>query len=298
MAAHRATPLAAVAALPLAALLLLLAAALVPRAAAHAVMLEPKSRSWIDYLENYNYRPHEVFAGGVRAVSNNGALRWPQRNRQGICGDAAGQTKWDAPGRVVKTYRAGQAINVDILFAQNHLGRVNVRVCPLDATDERQCRTLERADGKGADFDLPWTPGWWGVTDGYTAPAGGGVEGAQLYKLPAIGKPDGCAAWACDQFKGMWVYRTLWKLPAGFTCDHCKLQMEYLTGSRCWPPCNQKGGCGKPPVGYGYCGEEGQQYPEEFWNCADLAVRADAPEAEASAMPGGGGAARRLLLGA
>jgi hypothetical protein len=90
-------------------------------------------------------RPNRPFpAAGVRSVSKNGTLRWPQRNRSGICGDAAGQTKWDAPGRVVKTYRAGGTISVDILFAQNHLGRVNVRLCPLDAKTERQCLTLER----------------------------------------------------------------------------------------------------------------------------------------------------------
>jgi hypothetical protein len=62
----------------------------------------------------------------------------------------------------------------------------------------------------------------------------------------------------------MYVYRTSWVLPRGFTCPHCKLQMSYLTGSRCWPPCHSAtpGGCNKP-VGFGHCGEPGQQYPEE-----------------------------------
>lgn len=27
---------------------------------------------------------------------------------------------------------------------QNHLGRMNIRVCPLDAKDEAACKTLER----------------------------------------------------------------------------------------------------------------------------------------------------------
>jgi hypothetical protein len=45
------------------ALLLLLSA---PRAAhGHAVMIQPKSRPWYDYLLNYNYNPHAVFAGGA-----------------------------------------------------------------------------------------------------------------------------------------------------------------------------------------------------------------------------------------
>lgn len=80
-----------------------------------------------------------------------------------------------------------------------------------------------RANGKGQDFDLPWTPGWYGVTDGFTAPTN--TDGFQTYKLPPVGKAEGCGTWACDQFKGMYVYRTQWVLPKGFTCDHCKLQM-------------------------------------------------------------------------
>jgi hypothetical protein len=248
----------------------LLLACCASRAAGHVVMIDPMSRPWLDYLENYNYNPHAVFAGGVGKVSKEGQLTWPAHNMNSICGDAAGEYKWDKPGSVRKTYGAGQTINVDVVFAQNHLGRMNVRVCPLDATDESKCTTLEQANGKGTDFDLPWTPGWAGVTDGFTAPLSP-PEGAELYKMPMVTKAEGCATWACDQFKGQFVYRTQWKLPAGFTCDHCKLQMYYLTGSRCWPPCKKSGGCDKP-VAYGYCGAPGESYPEEFWNCADIKI--------------------------
>jgi hypothetical protein len=37
---------------------------MVQQAAAHMVMFNPKSRPWYDYLLNYNYNPHAVFAGG------------------------------------------------------------------------------------------------------------------------------------------------------------------------------------------------------------------------------------------
>ncbi len=65
----------------------------------------------------------------------------------------------------------------------------------------------------------------------------------------------------------MYVYSTQWKLPAGFTCKHCKLSMQYITGSSCWPPClsKNKKDC-TLPMGYGYCGEKGTVYPEEFYN--------------------------------
>ena len=29
-------------------------------AAGHAVMVEPRSRPWMEYLQNYNYLPHQV----------------------------------------------------------------------------------------------------------------------------------------------------------------------------------------------------------------------------------------------
>lgn len=67
---------------------------------------------------------------------------------------------------------------------------------------------------------------------------------------------------------GMYVYKTQWKLPQGYTCDHCKLQMQYLTGSRCWPPAI-KGVSLKKTVPYKYCNEKGATYPEV---CAGLAV--------------------------
>jgi hypothetical protein len=121
------------------------------------------------------------------------------------------------------------------------------------------------------------------VTDGYVAPVN--TIGFKTYKMPPVGKPEGCAAWSCDQFKGMWVYRTSWQLPRGFRCPHCKLQMFYLTGSRCWPPCNKAGACDKP-VPFGHCGEPGQVYPEEFWNCADVSV---APAAAAARRMQDGG---------
>lgn len=32
----------------------------------------------------------------------------------------------------------------------------------------------DRTGNKGKDFDLPWTPAWWGVTDGFVAPVNTG----------------------------------------------------------------------------------------------------------------------------
>lgn len=71
-----------------------------------------------------------------------------------------------------------------------------------------------RADGGGTGYDLPWTRGWSGVSDGFT-PTVEPITEFGVYKMKPYGKAEGCAAWACDQFKGMFVYQFKWKLPAG-----------------------------------------------------------------------------------
>lgn len=71
-----------------------------------------------------------------------------------------------------------------------------------------------RADGGGTGYDLPWTRGWAGVSDGFT-PTVEPITEFGVYKMKPYGKAEGCAAWACDQFKGMFVYSFKWKLPAG-----------------------------------------------------------------------------------
>lgn len=48
-----------------AAVVLLQCALLAQQSDAHAVMIDPKSRPWYDYMDNYNYNPHAVFAGGA-----------------------------------------------------------------------------------------------------------------------------------------------------------------------------------------------------------------------------------------
>jgi hypothetical protein len=44
--------------------LLLAFACVTPVVDSHAVMIDPPSRQWNDYLWNYNYNPHAVNAGG------------------------------------------------------------------------------------------------------------------------------------------------------------------------------------------------------------------------------------------
>ncbi|KAF6256159.1 hypothetical protein COO60DRAFT_139667 [Scenedesmus sp. NREL 46B-D3] len=74
------------------------------------------------------------------------------------------------------------------------------------------------------------------------------------------------------------VYRIRYRLPKDFTCDRCILQWHYLTGNSCWPPCSKEDptfpNCRPPTYALPYCGTQGAAYPEEFWNCADIRIRA------------------------
>jgi len=76
-----------------------------------------------------------------------------------------------------------------------------------------------------------------------------------------------------------------YQLPDDITCERCILQMIYYTGNAChhpgyeefshssWPGCapNKEDWITlDPPL----CGD-GDHYPEEFWNCADIAITSD-----------------------
>eukprot|EP00775_Hariotina_reticulata_P005826 gene5826-6067_t len=213
-----------------------------------------------------------------REVSEHGAKVWPD-SRHGMCGDKVSEQHWDMPGKVQATYKQGQVINVDFLIAENHLGRINIDFCELDAENQQpsKCQSLHRADGKGGHWYLPFLSNWTGGNPGVQLPAYG--DGSfSWYRLPSISQEHGCSQWQCDQFSNMIVYRTRWRLPAGSACRHCKLQWHYQSAQNCWPPCEEANRdevtCENHQV-FGVCGTPGTAYPEEFWNCADIRVLDD-----------------------
>lgn len=71
------------------------------------LLLWPRSRNWIAYLDQNFYWSHGLNAGGYNAVGDNGRMRWPA-GRHGMCGDAWNESRWDTPGPVQATYVEGQ----------------------------------------------------------------------------------------------------------------------------------------------------------------------------------------------
>ena len=165
--------------LPLALLLQLFLAA--TPAAAHGMLVRPESRNWRAYLHEHENYAHGLNLGGPGYVSKKGELAWP-KGRRGMCGDRANETRWTQPRDVAARYVSGSVIELDALIATNHLGRFDVRVCPLDTKGDqadKKCKYLTRADGKGADDNgkkfwfLPFVKKWGGGNYGGDPPAYG-----------------------------------------------------------------------------------------------------------------------------
>eukprot|EP00879_Flechtneria_rotunda_P031604 GHRR01034541.1.p1 GENE.GHRR01034541.1~~GHRR01034541.1.p1 ORF type:complete len:282 (+),score=46.23 GHRR01034541.1:733-1578(+) len=248
-------------------------------------MLQPRSRNWLAYLQQSYNDPHGLNAGGTATMSHNHKLKWPA-GQYNYCGDSYKERRWDLPGPIQSTYVLGQVINIDSVFAVNHLGRIDVQLCNLKAKPgDKKCRQLQRADGKGIYWYLPFVENWTGGNSGHSRPMYG--DGSfSYYLMPEVLAPEGCQKQAaCNMFKDMVVYRTQWRLPKGFTCNHCKLQWHYMTAHNCWPPCPaaNKGDPSCPNVQlYPTCGMPGTDYPEQFWNCADVKIGQPTSKSSAS----------------
>lgn len=239
----------------------------------HGFLLKPMSRQYYGFLYDdfsiRNWSPGECNSGGPKAVSDGGKLRWPAR-KFSLCGDPADKPKksWDWPRNITETYKVNDTIEVHQLITANHWGRMEIRVCPLNATAadyESTCTTLERADGKG----IYWT-----------LPPGVGLDEKKRPLLPAYTDASfsSYVFRSKDDFDKIPVFVVKYKLPAGFKCDHCILHWYWLTGNTCNPSCEKSDPmfpkCDRQNMGY--CGEAkdslGYKYPEEFWSCADIAV--------------------------
>lgn len=62
-----------------------------------------------------------IVAPGARATAGNGTLTWPDISMGSYCGDAVNESRWDTPGPVQATYVQGQAVDLDVVVAVNHL---------------------------------------------------------------------------------------------------------------------------------------------------------------------------------
>jgi hypothetical protein len=125
--------------------------------AGHGMMLEPPNRSslWrFDQTATPNYQDNQNFCGGsyVQWSLNGGKC--------GVCGDSYTDahpqdnenTGKFGQGKIVRTYKAGSVINVEVLLTKNHLGNFQFSLCEITNSNAPESgedcfKVLPLADG-------------------------------------------------------------------------------------------------------------------------------------------------------
>ncbi|KAK2078077.1 hypothetical protein QBZ16_003945 [Prototheca wickerhamii] len=205
-----------------------------------------------------DYCPHCLNAGGVAAVRIPGQA-WPA-GHHGICGDnwALAQPRpHEAGGRhytgtIGGVYEEGAVIPITVTVTTSHSGDWSFRICKIQ---------------------------------------GGGIaeETAQLTEnclnehvltqaaVPGAQNPGD--RWYHTGSSGAGTYTFNYQLPAGLNCDgvttKCVMQWYWLTGNSCLPPGEPAQWVLDPTMAT--CGVA-QGYPEEFFNCADIVIKASGAE--------------------
>ncbi|CAG7710001.1 unnamed protein product [Allacma fusca] len=182
------------------ALVALLGITLVVYVSGHGRLMDPPNRSSVWRVPEFahlsppaNYNDNELFCGGA------GVQHGQNGGRCGECGDAyhlprpranEGGGNY-ARGIIVRNYRKGQTVDIDVDLTTSHKGYFQFRLCDNGRNgvpEEQSCfdRNLLQLEQGGTNFPI-------------TGPSG--------HYYPKV------------------------KLPQGVTCSHCVLQWHYVAGN-------------------------------------------------------------------
>eukprot|EP00746_Dinoflagellata_sp_MGD_P068490 gnl/MRDRNA2_/MRDRNA2_28180_c0_seq1.p1 gnl/MRDRNA2_/MRDRNA2_28180_c0~~gnl/MRDRNA2_/MRDRNA2_28180_c0_seq1.p1 ORF type:complete len:751 (+),score=116.43 gnl/MRDRNA2_/MRDRNA2_28180_c0_seq1:182-2254(+) len=217
------------------------------------------------------------------------------------------QAEYMVPTKAYRTYTEGQIITIAIGISTHHTGHFDFRICDEEGgvngktgvgsqsqLAAQKCFdkwVLERVDPKerpecnGKDWTTgdndcqpidPSAPERW-----YQGPRGNGeIKNGHPY-LSKFQEETGLNGWYHAGEGHLMHYR----LPKGLTCNKCTLQWHWQTANSCLPdqsyktyPFPSSGWCGWCKAGWATipvagCGNGGR-YGEEFWNCADISIKA------------------------
>eukprot|EP00798_Chlamydomonas_sp_ICE-L_P010153 gene10153-8056_t len=254
---------------------------------AHGFLLTPLSRNIRSYYDpppqDKEYLPHGLRAGGPAKVKEGGGgLPWPNGGF-GVCGDPydATEPKWITPlGKT--TYLQGETIQVQSLIHAYHRGRFGLSICPYTSDQAALEACLQRPESV-MNSDQAAHEACLQRPESIMARADSVYPGMPWYCLESVGDGSGTKTLYTknDSFSGEDVYTMTYRLPTGLVCDHCVMRWYYGTSNSCQPPCTPENPFYDPadPVNgcniykLQICGSpEAPDYPEEFWNCADIEI--------------------------
>ncbi|CAN0393687.1 unnamed protein product, partial [Ascophyllum nodosum] len=187
---------------------------------------------------------------------------------------------------VLETFTEGSVLEVKIVVSTTHHGHLEFFLCDTFDLDDPEgvvtqgcfnMHPLDRAedDGDASPID-PLFPGRY-----FLDPSCRSGETDQTI-LPGA-------------FPGN-VVTARYQLPSGVTCSHCVVQMAYYTGNSCKHPGYDEF---NPPswpsecapnkgdwilTSLNMCGVDGN-YPEEYWNCADIEITSDGAPSDPAPVP-------------
>ncbi|CBJ30292.1 EsV-1-166 [Ectocarpus siliculosus] len=179
---------------------------------------------------------------------------------------------------VLETYAEGGILEVKIVVATYHWGHVEMFLCDADDLPDGPDSVVTQSCFNEYPLDRA-------EDDEFNSPIDPLNRGRFILDPP-------CRASETDQellpgaFAGD-VATARFQLPQGVTCERCVVQMVYYTGNSCkhqgyaefnppsWPSscAPSKADWINEIVGQ-HCGD-GDAYPEEFWNCADVSITSD-----------------------
>jgi hypothetical protein len=229
--------------------------------------------------------------------------------RHGVCGDPYGLPEYEKFGEIVShnVYEEGSAITVEVAIKAHHKGHVEFRLCEVAPWEATSCPASSLPDAvdqtclnehillRTAAADAMsgfhrYGETYWANNTAAETDDDSTCNGVDLSNHTALGNAaekaqyDRC--WPERFYLGNrrttpsnpegrgWLATFQVKLPAGLTCGHCVMQMLYVTSNSCSPPGY------RPAINYmtdqsnvAICGTTVDDYPEEFWNCADVQIR-------------------------
>eukprot|EP00121_Abeoforma_whisleri_P010028 Awhi_evm1s9236 len=253
---------------------------LISQVQSHGMLTLPVSRNVIAALYGQDTCPHCQAGGGIPAVQSNspgGNYVYPETKefsqRAGFCGNSANSNKvYDKAGPIVNTYKAGSVIDIQLSITAHHRGIMEFRLCDqseitYECLSKHKLIRVKDSSHDRSPIDEQ-NPSRYYLEPGCAGDSPHNFDENNFATLAPPGQR----------------ITMKYKLPDGVTCDHCVLQWWWVTGNSC----NIKGAtdfkepnvCNTDKIVdtfvksvLGNCGNG--RFPEEFWNCADIAITSD-----------------------